>query len=318
MGPDRSGAKVAIVGAGAVGATIAYACLLRGVAPNVVLYDLDRRKAEAQALDLEHGMPFMPPATVRGSDDIGVCAGADVVVVTAGARQHPGQSRRELATSNVAMVRGLVPELLGVAPDAVVVMVSNPVDVLTQVALEVSGVGPARVVGSGTVLDSARLRTLLAARCGVAASSVHAYMAGEHGDSSVALWSAATIGGVPARLRLQRGAAGADVDGVLAAMADQVRQAAYRIIEGKGATSYAIGLAVAEIARAVLFEEHRILPVSTLQSGWGPTPVCFSMPSVLGRAGVREVLEMPLSDDERRALAASADVIRANLADAGG
>jgi len=322
---SRGGARIAIVGAGAVGATIGYACLLRGLSSTLALYDTDGAKAVAQALDLEHGSAFVAPVTVTGSDDVGVCAGADLVVVTAGARQRPGQSRRDLAVANAAMVRAVVPQLLRVAPDAVLLVVSNPCDVLTQVAQDVAGplgVPASRVFGSGTVLDSARLRSLLAAHCGVAASNVHAYVVGEHGDSSVAVWSVATIGGIPARAWLRTSPHGGpdaanDVDptdAVLRALADQVRSAAAQIIAGKGATSYAIGLAVAEIARCVLADERRVLPVSSRLVGIGSEPVCLSMPALVGRHGVEQVLDLPLSADERAALQASAAAVLDNLA----
>jgi L-lactate dehydrogenase len=242
-----------------------------------------------------------------------VCADADVVVVTAGARQHPGQSRRDLATTNTAMVRALVPRVLEVAPDAVLLIVSNPCDVLTQVAIDAARLPPGRVLGSGTVLDSARLRSLLASRCGVAASNVHAYVAGEHGDSAVALWSVATIGGIPVRVWLTEHQA-AEPGRILSDLLDQVRDAAYRIIAGKGATSYAIGLAAAEIIRCILFDEKRILPVSSRHEGLVHGGVCLSMPAVVGRDGVEQVLDLPLSAEERAALRASARSVVENLA----
>jgi L-lactate dehydrogenase len=184
--PFRSGrrpSKLAIVGAGAVGSTMAYAALMRGAARSVALYDINAAKAEAEALDLGHGIQFMPMAHVVGSDDIAVCAGADVVMFTAGAKQKPGQSRLDLAEATIGLVRKVLPDVVEVAPDAVYVMVTNPVDVVTYAALKISGLPPSQLFGSGTVLDSSRLRYLIAQHTGVAVQNVHAYIAGEHGDT---------------------------------------------------------------------------------------------------------------------------------------
>src|SRR5512133_982311 len=178
IGSATGTTKVAVVGAGSVGATLAYACLVRGVGRTIALYDLNADKTRAEVLDLNHGLQFVPQATVVGSDDAEVCRGADLVVITAGAKQKPGQTRLELAEANVALSRALVPRLLEVAPDAILLLV-------TYAALRYSGLGPQRVFGSGTVLDSSRLRLLVAEHCRVAVQSVHAYIAGEHGDSEL-------------------------------------------------------------------------------------------------------------------------------------
>ncbi len=301
--------RIAIVGAGSVGANLAYASLIRGVASQVALFDLNVAKVEAEVLDLNHGLQFVPPATVVGSDDIAVCADADVVVITAGAKQKPGQSRLDLADANVRIFRQLVPALLEVAPDTLLLLVTNPVDVLTYATLTFSGLPPERVLGSGTVLDTSRLRQHVARHCGVAVHNVHAYIAGEHGDSEIPLWSSATIGAVPlldwstpdrpaldgpARDRIFR----------------DVVTAAETIIRGKGATNYAIGLAGARILEAILRDEQAILPVSSLASGDGLEDVCLSLPSIVGRAGLAGSLPVPLSDDEFAGLRASADTVR--------
>jgi L-lactate dehydrogenase len=308
--------KVAVVGAGAVGTAIAYAAQIRGVCRQLALYDVNAAKVRAEVLDLNHGMQFTPMARITGGDQLEVCAGADVVVITAGAKQKPGQTRLDLAAANVAMCRELVPALVGVAPDALLLVVTNPVDVVTYAALQVSGWPASRVFGSGTVLDSSRLRFLIAEHTGVAVQNVHAYIAGEHGDSEVPLWSTATIGGVP----VQDWVAG---DSALDAEArarihSQVVSSAYEIIAGKGATSLAIGLAVARILEAVLKDEHRVLPVtSRLDAIHGLSDVCLSMPSVVGRAGVERVLATPLSVEERDHLVASAAAVRAVAQDLG-
>ena len=195
--PRRRRTKLGIVGAGAVGATLAYASLMRGAAQTVALYDINGAKVRAEALDLAHGIQFMPMAKVEGSDDVAVLADSDVIVFTAGAKQKPGQSRLDLAETTIGIVRTILPQLVEVAPDAVHIMVTNPVDVVTYAALQVSGLPPNQLFGSGTVLDSSRLRFLLAEHTGVAAQSIHAYVVGEHGDSELPLWSSASIGSVP-------------------------------------------------------------------------------------------------------------------------
>lgn len=307
----RKTTKVAVVGAGAVGSTMAYAALMRGSARTVALYDINKAKVEAEALDLAHGIQFMPMAEVIGSDDVAVCADADVIMVTAGAKQKPGQSRIDLAEATIGLVSKILPELQAVAPHATYVMVTNPVDIVTYAALKISGLPPTQLFGSGTVLDSSRLRYLIAQHCGVAVQNVHAYMAGEHGDSEIPLWSSATIGGVPLL----------DWDGIdgrgpltvqaREEIAHEVVNSAYRIIEGKGATNYAVALAGSRIIEAVLNDEHRVLPVSTLLDDYyGISDICLSVPSIVGRGGCTDRLAVPLSPMEIRGLQHSATSLK--------
>ena len=294
-----------------MGTAIAYAAQIRGVCRELALFDLNAAKVRAEVLDLNHGMQFTPMALITGSDDLAVCAGADVVVITAGAKQDPGQTRLDLAAANVAMCRELVPALVRLAPEALLLVVTNPVDVVTQAALEFSGLPPQRVFGSGTVLDSSRLRFLIAEHTRVAVQNVHAYIAGEHGDSEVPLWSTATIGGVPVRDWAGQGAA-PSTRRTMARIHHRVVSAAYEIIAGKGATNLAIGLAVSRILEAVLHDEHRVLPVTSRLDGvHGLSGVCLSMPSVVGRGGVESVLATPLSDDELASLTSSAEAVSA-------
>ncbi len=310
--PERV-SKIAVIGAGAVGATIAYAAMIRGVARQLALYDINRAKVDAEVLDLNHGLQFVPMATLEGSDDIGVCAGADVVVITAGAKQKPGQTRMELAGANVELCRTLVPQLLKVAPDALLLVVTNPVDVLTYVVQKLSGLPARRVFGSGTVLDSSRLRFLLACHLNVAVQNVHAFIAGEHGDSELPLWSSATVGGIPLLQWAVPGRAQLTEED-RTRIFDNVRNAAYHIIRGKGATNYAIGLATAQILEAVLYDEQRVLPVSSRMEGFlGINDVCLSVPSIVDRGGVEAVLELPMSEPEREGLRRSADTIRQTI-----
>jgi len=308
-----NGSKVAIIGAGGVGATIAYASLINGVAREIALFDIDAAKVKAEVLDLNHGLRFTPTARVVGGDDLEVCRDADIVVVTAGAKQRPGETRLDLAGRNAEIFRELIPGVVSVAPESVLLVVTNPVDVLTYVAHELSGFPVSRVIGSGTVLDTSRLHFLLAQRCGVAVSNVHATIVGEHGDSEFALWSSASIGTVP--LSHWTAPDGRTLsDDELDEIEEQVKHAAYDIIQGKGATTYAVGLAVTGILEAILEDQHRIMPVSTLQQGeHGISDVCLSMPAVVGGGGVVRRTEVPLTGEEQRRLQASAHTIRQTI-----
>jgi len=309
--------RIVIVGAGSVGATLAYACLIQGVGGDVVLYDTDAAKVEGQMLDLRHGLGFVPAATVRGSTELDDCRDADVLVITAGAKQRSGQTRLDLASANASMLRELVPALLERSPEALVLVVTNPVDVLTWVTLRLSGLPAGRVLGSGTVLDSARLRQLLAARCGVAVANVHAHIAGEHGDTEIALWSSASIAGVPLSSWRPPGGepfGAAELDDIL----DQVRSSAYRIIEGKGATNFAIGLAGVRILEAIQRDESRVLPVSGLVDGlYDLNDVCLSLPRIVSRSGIDHTVDIPLHDDEVAGLHRCAEAIRDAAASVG-
>jgi len=302
--------RIAIVGAGSVGATAAYACLLRGVAEELVIYDVNGAKADAQALDLTQSVQFARMASVRSVGEPDGCADADVVVLTAGAKQRPGQTRMDLAADNVRMCRDIVPALVSASPDALLLVVTNPVDVVTKAALDASGLDPTRVVGTGTVLDSSRLRVLLAQRCRVAVQNVHAYVVGEHGDSEVALWSSATIGGIPLEHwgpALGEAPSPAERERMLA----EVREAAYRIVAGKGATYYAIGVVTARVLEAIARNERRVLPVTSyLDSYLGIEDVCMSVPCVLDGHGLAARLDVPMTAGEHDALAESAAVIR--------
>ena len=304
--------KLAIVGAGAVGSSLAYAALIRGVARNIVLYDVNGVRARAEALDLEHGSEFTPTARVEGSDDPEITRGSDVVVITAGAKQKPGETRMDLAASTVELMKTVIPPMVERSPDALFLMVTNPVDVTTYAALKISGLPRNQLFGTGTVLDSARLRVLVAQHCGVAIGNVHAYICGEHGDSEIPIWSSATIGGVPLlKWELQTGRLG---ESVRDDMADRVVNAAYEVIAGKGATNYGIGVSGTRIIEAMFNDEHRVLPVSSLLDGWhGISDVCMSVPTIVDRRGVGMNLQMPLQDGELGAMHDSAQIIRATL-----
>jgi L-lactate dehydrogenase len=304
--------KLAVVGAGSVGTSVAYASMIRGVADEIALYDTNGAKATAEVLDLRHGLQFAAPARIIGGDDPEVCAGSDVIVVTAGAKQHPGQTRLDLAAANAELVRRALPGLVELAPDTLVLVVTNPVDVVTFVAQDATGLPAGRVLGSGTVLDTSRLRFLLAEELGVAVTSVHATVVGEHGDSEIVLWSTATVGGAP--LAEVTGPTGATIDPERHdALLAEVRGAAYRVIEGKGATNLAIGLAAARILHCVVADERAVLPVSVRTTIADVGDLCLSLPSVVGRAGVLTTLDTPMDERERAGLRSSATAIRAVL-----
>lgn len=298
--------KIAIVGAGTVGTAIAYASAIQGVADEIALYDLNGAKATAEILDLQHGLQFVPSVQVQGGDELAVCRDADVVVITAGAKQKPGQSRLDLAEANAAITRQLVPQLLDLAPDCVLLFVTNPVDVVTFVAQESAaalGVEHSRVIGSGTVLDTSRLRHRLATTLSVGVSSVHASIVGEHGDSEIALWSTANVGGAPLPM----------TETELGDLLHEIRHAAYRIIEGKGATNLAIGLSTARILSAIADDERAVLPISSRHSFEGVGEICLSLPTIVGRGGAVEVVDVPMNDHESAGLQASASAIRAAI-----
>lgn len=309
--------KLAIIGAGAVGTSLAFAAMIRQSAREVALYDIRTDKIEAEVLDIAHGSQFTGSSRITGSDDLDVVVGSNMVVITAGAKQHPGQSRLELATDNVEILRGLLPQLISRAPDAIYMIVSNPCDVLAVAAQRISGLDPSRIFASGTVLDSSRLRWLLAERVGVATSSVHAMIVGEHGDSEFALWSQARIGPVPILDWTPENGDRLDA-AELATIAENVKNAAYRVIAGKGATNYAIGLAGTRIVEAVLRDEGTVLPVSSVLDNYrGISGVALSVPSVVDGRGIAQVIDVPFSQDEMVLLERSAQTLQTALVSLG-
>jgi L-lactate dehydrogenase len=308
--PEQRNHKISIVGVGSVGTAIAYACLIRGSAGALALYDTNAKKVRAEVLDLNHGSQFVPHCTVSGSDQLDITAGSAIVVVTAGAKQHPGQSRLELAATNVAMAQQLTPKLLEMSPRAVIIFVTNPVDVVTYAAAQAVDAPPGQIFGSGTLLDSSRFRFLVAQRADLAVGNVHGFIVGEHGDSEISLWSSVSIGGVPAEQFRSDGALVFD-EATRTAISAEVVNAAYEIIEGKGATNLAIGLSTARIIEAVLGDQHRVMPVSSIQRGaYEITGVALSLPTVVSAAGAGEVLQVPLAVNELLGLQASATTLR--------
>ncbi|MEU4015653.1 L-lactate dehydrogenase [Microbacterium sp. NPDC028030] len=306
--------KLTVVGAGSVGSSVAYAALIRGSARHVALYDIATEKVEAEVLDLAHGTQFTGSSDIVGGSDIAVAAGSHVVVITAGAKQKPGQTRIELAEVNAGIIRGMMPPLLEVAPHAVYVIVTNPCDVLTVIAQEETGLPPERIFASGTVLDTSRLRWKLGERAGVSTASVHAHIVGEHGDTEFPLWSRATIGTVPILEWETPGHPRFTLD-ELDDIAVDVRDAAYKVILGKGATNYAIGLSSARIVEAILGDEHAVMPVSTvLRDFHGLDGVALSVPSIVSARGAVPIRNTSFSDQELALLRQSADALTAAAA----
>jgi L-lactate dehydrogenase len=302
-------AKIAIVGAGAVGSTVAYAAMIRGLATELVLIDAKREKAEGEAMDLNHGLPFVPPAKIWASD-YSDCQGAKIVVLSAGVTSLSGETRLDLLERNSAIFKEIIPQIARYNPEGILLVITNPVDVLTYLTVKLSHRPPGRVIGSGTVLDSARFRYLLSEHCGVDPRNVHAYIIGEHGDSEVPVWSLANISGVRLEeycLVCDRGCTRAEREEIF----QRVRRAGSEIIERKGATYYAIGLAATTIMESILRDQKTVLPVSHLIEGqYGLREVCLSLPSIVGRTGVEKILELPLSEIEMEGLRRSARILK--------
>ncbi|MGD9109713.1 MAG: L-lactate dehydrogenase [Phycisphaerales bacterium] len=305
--------KVVVIGAGSVGTAYIYALLPSGLAGRIVLIDKDQNRAKGEALDLAHGLPFIPPVEIVAGD-YSECADADLIVVTAGAKQQSGQTRLDLIRSNVKVIQQICDEIKKVNSHAVLIMVTNPVDALTQLAVQYLGWPKSRVIGSGTVLDSARFRYLISQHCGVDAHNVHAYIIGEHGDSEVAAWSMTHIAGIPVRKYCQI-CNKCDYKEHHERIAQAVRDSAYHIIDYKGSTYYGIGLSLLRISQAVLRNEHGVLTVSTLLNGeYDIDNICLSIPCVIARDGVEKIVTTELPENEQSALQKSADIIRETLA----
>jgi len=302
--------KVVVVGAGAVGATYCYALTQSGLADEIVLTDKNEDLMKGQVLDLAHGQTFFPTVGIR-SGTIADCADAQVVVITAGAAQKPGETRLELIKKNAAITGSISEEVAKTGCKGVMVIVSNPVDVLTYVALKRSGWEKSRVIGSGTVLDSSRFRHLLSKHCDVDVHNVHAYILGEHGDSEFAAWSMTNIAGINIDEYCPVCNKCSDWKNQRQLIEQQVRDSAYHIINYKGSTQFAVGLALVRITGAILRSQNSILSVSTLvESDFGIKDVCLSVPCVVSDGGVVRIIESPLSPSELNSLSYSAQVLR--------
>ena len=302
--------KVAIIGCGFVGSSSAFALMQSGIFSEMVLIDVDRNRAEGEALDISHGVPFASPMKIYAGDysDLGDAA---MVVVTAGAAQKPGETRLDLVNKNVAIFKSIIPQIRESGFSGVLLIVSNPVDVLTYAAVQMSGLPEAKVIGSGTVLDTARLRYMLGEHVDVDPRDVHAYVMGEHGDSELVAWSSATVAGVPLSefCELHGHYQHREAE---ARIAEDVKNSAYTIIEKKHATYYGVAMAVRRICTAVMRDEDCVLPVSSLMVGeYGLSDLCISMPTIVGRNGVVARVPVSINDDEETELQKSAAALKA-------
>ncbi len=297
--------KVAIVGCGFVGASIAFSLMQRKLFSEMVLIDVNRAKAEGEAMDLSDGLPYTAPMEITAGT-YADAADAALIIVTAGANQKPGETRLDLIGKNIAILKSILPQITALPFEGILMIVSNPVDVLTYAAQRISGYPAHRVFGSGTVLDTARLKHQLGRHLQVDNRNVHAFIIGEHGDSELPVWSSANVSGIDLN-RYCHLQGGEDHDAEMQKIYESVRDSAYEIISRKSATYYGIAMAVGRIAECIVKDEHSILPVSVALAGqYGLSNLALSVPSIVGKNGVEKVLEIPLNEKETAALQASA------------
>jgi L-lactate dehydrogenase len=311
--------KVSIIGCGSVGIRYAYALMLRGFARQIVIVDIDRKRLEGEVMDLSHGAPYIPPVEVVAGEYPDI-ANSDLVVITAGKKQISGQTRMELARDNVEIFKKIIPEMVKYAPAAIFLIVTNPVDVLAYAAYKISSKPAREILGSGTVLDSARFRFLLSKHCRIDPHNIHAYILGEHGDSEFAVWSKVMLGGIffadyccvcQQEKTCRR-------DETFRRIFEEVRDSAYKIIGKKGETSYGIGLALARITQAIINDENAVLPVSSLVNGYyGIEDVYLSVPAIVNKTGVREILHIDFNTEEEKAFRNSAAAVKKVIKEAG-
>jgi len=301
--------KIAIVGVGNVGATFAYALLGSSLASQIVLIDANEKRAEGEAMDLNHAVP-LTHSTKIWAGDYSDCAGAVITVITAGTAQRPGETRLDLVQRNYAIYQSIIPQVVKANPEGILLIASNPLDVLSYAAMKLSGFPANRVIGSGTILDTARFRYLLSQHAGVDPRSVHAYIIGEHGDSEVPVWSAANIAGMSLTEYCRMNCDSFE-PGVYDDIFTQTRDAAYHIIERKGATYYGIGMGLVRICEAILRGQNTVLSVSTLiHDYYGIDDVYLSLPCVIGREGVQKFMRLPLNEKEIEGLQKSAKILK--------
>lgn len=305
--------KISIIGAGFVGSTTAFALMMSDLVSELVIVDVNKDKAEGEAMDLYHGAAFAKPVEIIGGSDYSATINSDIVIITAGANRKPGESRIDLINKNYGILKGIVSEVVKFSPDCILLVVSNPMDILTYFTYKLSGFPKERVIGSGTVLDTSRFRSLLGQHFDVDVRNIHAYIMGEHGDSEIAAWSIANIAGMDVDSFCHTPYNSCDFsfrDDIF----KEVKDAGKKVIEKKGATYYAIGLAVKRIVECILRDENSILTVSTLLTGqYGISDVYMGVPSIVGRLGVKQIIEAPLDEDELEALRASAGVLKDNI-----
>jgi len=301
--------KVTIIGAGFVGATSAYTLMMSGLVTELVLIDVNKKKAEGEVMDLNHGIPFVSPVRIY-SGDYSDCAGSDIVIISAGANQKPGETRIDLVHKNTAIFKDIVSNVVKYNQNCILLVLTNPVDILTYVTYKISGFPKNKVIGSGTVLDTARFRYLLGDHVGVDSRNVHAYILGEHGDTEVATWSLTNIAGIPME-KYCNDCHCCEHHVTRDNIFSEVKNAAYKIIESKGATYYAVALAVKRIVEAIVRDENSILTVSSLLEGqYGLSDVCLSVPTVVNKNGIGKIVDVPISEEERELLIQSGNSLK--------
>jgi len=309
--------KVSIIGAGCVGMRYAYSLMLANLARSIVIVDIDKKRLEGEVMDLASCMPFVSPVDIVAGDYPDL-KDSDIVVITVGAKQAPGESRLELAKQNVDIYKNIIPKIMEYAKDAIFLIVTNPVDVLSYAAYKISQKPWHEVIGSGTVLDSARLRLLLSRHCNIDARNVHAYILGEHGDSEFPVWSRAAIGGILFKDYCPMCSDKCDVKATLSGIFSEVKNFAYKVIERKGETSYGVGLALTRITSAILKDENSILPVSSfIDNYYDVENVYMSIPAVVHKNGIRELLKVELAPEEKVCFQKSAKLIKEVIASSG-
>ncbi len=306
--------KCAVIGCGFVGASIAYSYAESGLFSEMVLLDVNHKKAEGEALDIGHGLPFLAPMKIYAGDYPDL-TDAGLIVIAAGANQKPGETRLELLSKNLQIFDSIVQNIVQYNKEAILLVVTNPVDLLTYYTWKQSGYPAARVIGSGTVLDTARLKYMIGRHLSVDPRNVHSFIIGEHGDSEVPVFSSANVSGIDL-YDFCRLSGMENYKETLQEMFEEVRDSAYRIIEGKGATYYAIAQAVMRITRSILRDENSVLPVSTLvENHYGVHDICLGVPAIVGSSGVKKVLDLPLDEHESEMVHRSAATIRRTLDD---
>ncbi len=308
--------KIVIIGAGFVGSTTAYAIMNWGIASQIVLVDIDQKKAEGEAMDLNHGAAFVKPVSVK-SGGYQECENADIIIITAGANQKPGETRLDLVKKNTAIFKNIIPEITKYTKEAILLVVTNPVDILTYVTHKLTDLPVNQVIGSGTVLDTSRFRYLLSKHCNLDPRNIHSYIIGEHGDNEVSAWSLSNVAGIPFDKYCQICNNKGDSDcfnnprQFKKEMAEKVKNSAYEIIERKQATYYAVGLAVTRIVESILRNENTILTVSSvLDDIYGVSDIALSLPSIVGANGVKRVLPLEISQQEKNKFLNSAKLLK--------
>lgn len=307
--------KISIIGSGFVGSTTAFALMMGGLASEIVIVDINKNKAEGEAMDLSHGASFVKPILVKSGDYIDT-KDSDIVIITAGASQKPGETRLDLISKNLTIFKSIIPEIVKYNPNSILLVVSNPVDILTYITYKISGFPKERVIGSGTVLDTSRLRYMLGENFDIDIRNIHTYIMGEHGDSEIATWSLTSIAGMSMDQCCNTLNSKCD-EHTKAEIHRAVKNAAYEVIKRKGATYYAVALAIKRIVEVILRDENSILTVSTLLNGeYGIQDIYLGIPSIVGLSGVKKILELPLNYEELRTLKTSADTLKKLLSNA--